>query len=81
MPCGAPAPVCSNHAIHSVLILAFAYPAFWHLIAWGQTSALALACFTLAFFALRTKREFLAGLALDVSSSNPNWESPRPSSF
>ena len=48
----------------TVLILAVAFPAFWHLIAWGQTSALALACFTLAFFALRTQREFLAGLAL-----------------
>jgi hypothetical protein len=47
----------------TVLILALAFPAFWHLIAWGQTSALALACFTLAFFALRAQREFLAGLA------------------
>ena len=48
----------------TVLILALAYPAFWHLIAWGQTSALALVCFTLAFFASRSQREFLAGLAL-----------------
>jgi alpha-1,2-mannosyltransferase len=48
----------------TVLILALAFPAFWHLIAWGQTSALALACFTLAFFALRAQREFAAGLAL-----------------
>jgi len=48
----------------TVLILALAYPAFWHLIAWGQTSALALVCFTLAYFALRSQREFLAGLAL-----------------
>jgi hypothetical protein len=47
-----------------VLILAFAFPAFWHLIAWGQTSALALACFTVAFFAFRAESEFLAGLAL-----------------
>lgn len=47
----------------TVLILALAFPAFWHLIAWGQTSALALACFTLAFFALRAQRELLAGLA------------------
>jgi len=47
----------------TVLVLALAFPAFWHLIAWGQTSALALACFTLAFFALRSEREFLAGLA------------------
>jgi hypothetical protein len=47
----------------TVVILAFAYPAFWHLIAWGQTSALALAFFTLSYFALRAKHEFLAGLA------------------
>jgi hypothetical protein len=48
----------------TVFILALALPAFWHLIAWGQTSALALVCFTLTFFALRARREFLAGLAL-----------------
>jgi hypothetical protein len=48
----------------TVLILALAFPAFWHLIAWGQTSALALALFVLVFFALRAQREFLAGLAL-----------------
>jgi hypothetical protein len=48
----------------TVLILALAFPAFWHLIAWGQTSALALVCFTLGYFALRTRHEFLAGLAL-----------------
>ena len=46
-----------------VMILALAFPAFWHLVAWGQTSALALICFTLAFFALRAKHEFVAGLA------------------
>ena len=57
---------CPNLRTHrtTVLFLALAFPAFWHLIAWGQTSALALACFTLAFFALRAQREFLAGLAL-----------------
>lgn len=48
----------------TVLLLGFAFPAFFHLIAWGQTSALALACFTLMFFLLRDKREFVAGLAL-----------------
>jgi len=48
----------------TVVILAIAYPAFFHLIAWGQTSALALGCFTLMFFALRDRREFLAGLIL-----------------
>jgi hypothetical protein len=34
------------------------------LIAWGQTSAIALAVFTLAFFLLRERREFLAGLVV-----------------
>jgi hypothetical protein len=48
----------------TVVLLAVAFPAFFHLIAWGQTSAVALACFTLMFFLLRDRREFLAGLAL-----------------
>ena len=48
----------------TVALLALAFPAFFHLIAWGQTSALALACFTLMFFLLRDRREFLAGLVL-----------------
>ncbi len=56
-------PNLHNHKL-TVAILALAFPAFFHLIAWGQTSALALAFFTLAFFALRAQREFLAGLAL-----------------
>ena len=57
---------CPNLREHelTVAILVVGFPAFWHLIAWGQTSALALACFTAAFFALRAQREFLAGLAL-----------------
>jgi hypothetical protein len=38
-------PNLRNHKL-TVAILALAFPAFWHLIAWGQTSALALACFT-----------------------------------
>jgi hypothetical protein len=48
----------------TTVILALAFPAFFHLIAWGQTSAAALACFTLMFFLLRARRDFLAGLAL-----------------
>lgn len=57
--------VCTNlrNDKLAVLILALAYPPFWHLIAWGQASALALGCFTLAFFALRGQHWFLAGLA------------------
>jgi glycosyl transferase family 87 len=56
---------CPNLRHHklAVLVLALAFPAFWHLVAWGQTSALALACFTLGFFSLRAKHDFLAGLA------------------
>ena len=48
----------------TALILAAASPAFLHLIAWGQTSALALACFTVLFFLLRARRDFYAGLVL-----------------
>ncbi len=56
-------PKLRDHRL-TIIILALAFPAFWHLIAWGQSSALALACFTLAFHALRARREFLAGIAL-----------------
>jgi hypothetical protein len=48
----------------TVAILALGFPAFFHLIAWGQTSAIALACFTVVFLLLRRKQEFLAGIAL-----------------
>jgi hypothetical protein len=48
----------------TVLLAAIAYPAFFNLIAWGQTSALALACFTAGFVLLRQDRQFAAGLAL-----------------
>lgn len=57
---------CPNLREHggTAVLLAVAFPAFFHLIAWGQTSAAALACFTLVFFLLRDRREFLAGLVL-----------------
>ncbi len=48
----------------TVLILALAFPGFFHLIIWGQTSGIALACFTLAYMALRARHPFLAGLAI-----------------
>lgn len=48
----------------TVLLLAIAFPGFFQLMVWGQTSAIALACFTAAFFLLRDERSFLAGLAL-----------------
>jgi hypothetical protein len=46
------------------LILAFAFPGISQLLAWGQTSGLALVCFTLAYFALRARHDLLAGLAI-----------------
>ena len=48
----------------TVLVLAIAFPGFFHLLAWGQTSGLALLCFTLAYLALRRDQRWLAGLAI-----------------
>jgi alpha-1,2-mannosyltransferase len=48
----------------NILLLAFAFPGFFQLIVWGQTSAMALLCFAAAFFFWRNERLFLAGLAL-----------------
>jgi alpha-1,2-mannosyltransferase len=56
-------PRLRNHG-GTVALLAAAFPAFFNLIAWGQTSGLALACFTGMFFLLRDRRDFLAGLLL-----------------
>lgn len=58
--------VCPQLRKHggTVALLATAFPAFFHLIAWGQASAIALACFTATFFLLRDRRDFLAGFAL-----------------
>ncbi len=54
-----------------VLILALGYPAFFHLLVWGQTSGLALACFTLAYLALRSRHGFAAGLAIGCLMFKP----------
>jgi hypothetical protein len=55
----------------TVFILALAYPAFFNLIAWGQTSALALACLTAGYLLLRQERWFAAGLALGCLMFKP----------
>lgn len=55
----------------TVLLLALASPAFFNLIAHGQTSALALAFFTLAYLALEAKRPLLAGLAIGMLIYKP----------
>lgn len=46
------------------MLLAAAYPGFFSLIAFGQSSAPALALFTVAFFALQAGKPFVAGLAI-----------------
>jgi Glycosyltransferase family 87 len=55
----------------TVFWIAAAYPAFFHLIAWGQTSALALVCFTAGYLFLRRERMFCAGLALGCLMFKP----------
>jgi hypothetical protein len=55
----------------TVVILAAGSPAFFNLVAHGQNSAIALACFTAAFFALRHEKRFLAGLAIGTLIYKP----------
>jgi hypothetical protein len=63
-------------ALHSyrgtITLLAVGFPAFYSLIAFGQTSAFALAWFTLTYFALRHHRPWLAGLALGALAYKPS---------
>jgi len=47
-----------------VLICSVAFPGFFHLIAWGQTSGIALLCFTGAFLALVSGKRFVAGILI-----------------
>jgi alpha-1,2-mannosyltransferase len=55
----------------TALVLAIAFPGFFHLLAWGQTSGLALLCFTLAYLALRRDQRWLAGLAIGSLAFKP----------
>ena len=48
----------------TVAVAALAFPGFFHLIVWGQSSGLALVCFVLAYLALRNGHAFPAGLAI-----------------
>jgi alpha-1,2-mannosyltransferase len=48
----------------TIAILAAAFPGFFHLLLWGQSSGLALVCFTLAYLALRHNHRVLAGFAI-----------------
>jgi len=55
------------------MTLAAGYPAFYFLIAFGQSSVLALICITAGYFALRAKRPWLAGLALGSLIYKPSF--------
>ncbi|MGH9579301.1 MAG: glycosyltransferase family 87 protein, partial [Terriglobales bacterium] len=55
----------------TIALLAVAYPAFFNLVAHGQTSVLALLCFTAAYLAFRNERPFLAGLAIGMLIYKP----------
>jgi alpha-1,2-mannosyltransferase len=55
----------------TTLVLAIAFPGFFHLLAWGQTSGLALLCFTLAYLGLRRDQRLLAGLAIGSLAFKP----------
>lgn len=46
------------------MLLAAAYPGFFSLVAFGQSSAPALALFTIAYLALHARKPFVAGLAI-----------------
>ena len=55
----------------TVVFLAAGSPAFFNLVAHGQNSAIALACFTAAYFALKHEKRFLAGLAIGTLIYKP----------
>jgi hypothetical protein len=64
---------CPN--LHSqastVALAAAAFPGFFSLITFGQNSALAIAAFTAAYFALRARRALLAGFCLGLLAFKP----------
>ena len=51
----------------TVLILAIAFPGFFELLIWGQTSGLALLCFTLAYLALRRDQKLAGGIGVRIA--------------
>jgi len=54
-----------------VIVAAVGFPPLFHLITWGQTSALALACLTAFYLQLRAGRELSAGFVLGLLAFKP----------
>ncbi len=67
--------VCPNlQANRSLLwMAAVAFPAFFHFVVRGQIAVPVLACFVAAFFAFRSGRDFLAGMALGSLVFKPQF--------
>jgi len=55
----------------TIALLAAAFPGFYELINFGQNSALALACFTGMYFALRARHDLPAGVCLGLLAYKP----------
>jgi len=66
---------CPNLRPHSPLVVlaAVAFPPLFHFFVRGQMSALVLACFTVAFVAMRANRSWLAGIALGLLAFKPQF--------
>ncbi len=66
---------CPNLHPHAgtVAIVAIAFPPLFHFFVRGQISVLVLVCFTLAFFAFRSQRDWLAGIALGFLVFKPQF--------
>ena len=62
----------SSHLV-DVALVALAFPPLFHFFIRGQTSALALACFTAAYLAFDGDRPWLAGIALGVLAFKPQF--------
>lgn len=68
--CWVRSPALRQYRVAS-LILVIGYPAFYLVIAFGATSALALICVTAAYLSLRAGRRWLAGFALGMLFYKP----------
>jgi hypothetical protein len=56
-----------------VALSALAYPPLFHFFVRGQLSALLLVCFTAAYLAFLSRRDFIAGLALGFLAFKPQF--------
>jgi arabinofuranan 3-O-arabinosyltransferase len=64
-----------------VVILAIAFPPFFHFVLRGQISSLVLACFVAAFLAFRGGHKFFAGAALGLLIFKPQFVMALPLIF